>query len=216
MNILPGIVARYVAPVLPTAEGMMNVRYWKMDNFVYHSSGTQIYGFGFYSGSTPDTLLTPSTVTTNLGTNTNLADTRWNDTGPNNIINMDSITEVVFDFGTQVKPQLFEMYAHESDLDYITSFDISASDDGVTYTKVGEFNINETVNRILYDATYYVAPVIWANNAIEIPRTNITVVDGRVSEGVFLNRPKMTVIHGRAAEGVLLNRPKITVIEKPV
>lgn len=216
MNLLPGIIGKiYIAPT--TGGGMKAARYWRIDNIVRQSSGTQIYGFKFFTSGFSADSLEPVSIITDAGDQTSEFDrSSVKGDSAGSVKTIDAVTFFTFDFGTDVKPDRLEIWGYEWDVDYIVSADISWSNNNSTWTKVGEWNANTQVNRPNWDGQAYVMRIISSDTDMQISNANIAVIEGKRSDALLMSRAMMTVIHGRSPNKIVLNRPVITVIEKPV
>lgn len=202
------------------SPGMKSARYWRIDNIVRHSSGTQIYGLCFHKGGNPvDHRLVPISITTDSGNQTTeLNSSLVSGDEQGSVNNMDSITFVDFDFGAAVTPDRLEVWGNEWDVDYLRSFDISWSDDNANWNLIGAFDsdTNYEIGRIWPDRANYVTRHIKCAEGLQISTPRIATVCGRSNNGITLNRPVLSIPQGRRPDAMVLNGPVINVIDKPV
>lgn len=212
-----GVVGMKITPPAAFAGGLRPARYWRIDNIIRHSSGTQIYGFKFFKGGANDTNIEPASITTDNGDETSLYNVSRH-VGDSGIARtIDAITFFNFDFGVKVQPDRLEIWGVEWDVDYVLSFDISWSDDNATWTKIAAFDseTNPLLNRIWPDGANHWA-FMQSDLGTQISSPKISTVTGRANNGITLNRPVLFIPQGRRPDAMVLNGPVINVIDKPV
>lgn len=179
--------ADIVIPPSSPSGGMVTARYWRIDNFVYQdSSRTEIYNIGFWdSGVDP----IPVTITTNNGDQTTALTN-------GSVINISSITYMDFDYGTDITADMLRLRARELDTDYIISADISYSDDGTSWTKIGSFNYLTSWGS---NAGVDGSTVFWdlgVEEGVQLVPSSYVIVGGPRTE-VFLPKRDTYLIYGR-------------------
>lgn len=212
----PGIVAIKIN----TGGGLsprISARYWRLDNFSYHSSITQIRGLWFATkDSTGWTKLNPSSITNDTGDVTAAFDS----TSHTTITTVDAITYFEFDMGVSVAPEQLVIFGNEWDTDYIVSADLSYSDDGITWTKVSEFNADDSATgqaRVNYDGTSYpTRPIRPPNGQALITSSHVGIVSGRRTDAMTITRGEIIVLSGRHPAGVAIVTGNLYVITTPV
>lgn len=175
--------------------GLVTARYWKLDNFQYHSSGAQVYGLAFLDGTMSK--INPLTLMTNVESAMYLNYVMGEGGSARN---MDAVTEVVFDYSMPVTPASLSIYGNEWDEDYIESADISFSADGSTWFLLGTWNRTEVAPIWTADRSGRYNPLP-SFSATYVPRMNSAVVLGRVPGKTMVSRLQKKLILGRPPTG---------------
>ena len=211
--IYPGMIGKvFVAPPA-VGSAFISARYWKIDNITRESGGTTIYGITLWKGDTilPD----PATMVANTGDFLNLWRSRRNgDSGVNTT--MDTITDITFDFGTNVSPDRVALWGVEWDVNYIDSFDISYSHDNVTFHKIGHWDdATQTGESGWRDNTEYFNPMISSHEYLGNSHAEQNLVLGRRSEAQVAVRAEVILIMGRMNVGTYAATGHLYVITTP-
>jgi len=182
-------------------DPFVSARYWRVDNLVYHSSATQIYGFSFNTINRLDganVYNTPISIMTNLGEQlTTFNKIRIIGRG-SGVTTIDSHTYFDFDFGTPITPNEFFIWGNEWDVDYIVSCDISYSDDGTTWTKTGEFHADTQISsRQFADGLEARTPAIWSPNTVTMEDASLRVVSGGLDHAATFSDARILILAGR-------------------
>ena len=197
------------------ANGFKAARYWRVDNIVRHSTGTQITGLAFFgNGMSAAAQLSPVSITTNIGNET----TKYNRTIFTSGITfntVDAVTFFDFDYGSDVIPTGFAIYGIEWDVDYIRTADISYSDDGISWTKSGEWFRFDGDTNVSPDYAQHYTKNIWADAAVAVSQSRIQIVSGRSTSAIVTSKAEVNVISGRHPSQQVIPMSRIAIITIP-
>jgi len=201
-------------------DPFISARYWRVDNIVRESSATVINGMSFntYNRVFANNLYhTPVSITTNLGDQTATFDRlKVNGRGGTGLTNIDTITYFEFDYGVPITPNNFSVYAYEIDVDYISTADISYSNDGTTWTKCGEFShTGQRYTPSWADYTEVRTDAIWTPNVVAIEDAMINLVIGGIDHGVVVQDSRILVLSGRMPGHIIAENAHLYVLTEP-
>ena len=198
-----------------TTNGFKAARYWRVDNIVRESTGTQITGLAFFgNGMSAAAQLSPVSITTDVGDET----AKYNRTiftSAISISTVDAVTFFNFDYGSDVIPTGFAIYGNEWDVDYIRTADISYSDDGIVWTKGGEWFRFDGDRNVSIDYAQHYTKNIWADAAVAICQSRIPIVSGRSTSAIVTAKAEVNVISGRHPSQQVIPMSRIAIITIP-
>ncbi|ACL81304.1 hypothetical protein [Silicibacter phage DSS3phi2] len=175
------------APVL----NLISARYWRINNLVYNTSGTQINGLTFGTGESLAATLNPVSITNDTGdvTATFNKTVQTNPRPALSLANIDAVTFFDFDFGEPVTPTVFSIWGHEWDTDNIVSFNMSYSSDGTNWTLLLTSFATDFFTKwsgVSTDSVEIKLRIIPPTNGTFVSNAHQNVILGRRSNAVFL------------------------------
>jgi len=204
-------------------DPFITARYWRIDNMVCEdTSFTEIVGMTFVTiNRTGSVVHTPTSITSNLGDATTALNRNWAFSGSGTATTyISDMTYIDFEYPTAIAPNQFALYNNELAVDYLISFDISFSTDGVTWIKCGQGNVNDNtsfMNRISTNVAefYFNTNIGTYAGQLAVDEAILNVVIGRNPTGVSITDAKLYALIGRSNQAATIHEARLWVITEP-